>query len=198
MGPSSTHGALISLQRRPATKVVVFQCPQGALPMSRRPLAQRPRCRTILVLVPVSSMKTSLLASRPDCSAFHVGRASATSGRSCSMTCSVFFEADPMALEEPADRGLGRDQPKAIGYPLFKFHQGQVGLHRYKLQKPLRMGLQRRAALAPAPPRTDAPGLILQSYPAYRRRHAHSIKPRRFPPRHARSHFRYNAAAKIV
>ena|ERR1035438_6314627 len=133
MGPSSTHGALISLHRRPATKVVVFQCPQGALPMSRRPRAQRPRCRTILVLVPVSSMKTSLLASRPGCSAFHVCRASATSGRSCSAACSVFFEADPVPFEEPADRGLGRDQPKAIGYPLFKFYQGEVGLRGHKL-----------------------------------------------------------------
>ncbi len=193
MGPSSTHGALISLHRRPATKVVVFQCPQGALPMSRRPLAQRPRCRTILVLVPVSSMKTSSLASRAGCSAFHVCRASATSGRSRSAACSVFFEADPVPLEEPADRGLGRDQPKAIGYPLFKFHQGQVRLRRHKLQKPVCMGLQRRAALAPARPRTDAPGLILQLYPAYCRRHAHPIKPRRFPPRHTCSHFRHNA-----
>src|SRR5262249_28542654 len=78
-GPSNTQGALISLQRRPATKVVVLQWPQGALQISRGPLRQRPRVRTIFVLVPVSSMKTSFLASRLDCSAFHFRRASATS-----------------------------------------------------------------------------------------------------------------------
>ena len=41
---------------------MVFQWTQGALPISRRPLRQQPRVRTILVLVPVSSMKTSFLA----------------------------------------------------------------------------------------------------------------------------------------
>ena len=192
------QGALILLQRRPATKVVVFQWPQGVLPINRRPLRQRPRVRTILVLVPVSSMKTSLLASRPGWSAFHFCRACATSGRSCSAACSVFFEADPMPLEEPADRSLGRDQSKALANPLFKLLQGQIGFFRHKLQQPVRMRLQRRAALATARPRADAAGFIMQFYPAHRRRCAHPIMPSRLPPRRARRNFGHNAAAKIV
>ena len=44
-------------------KVWVFQCPNGALALSRWPFGLRPRSRVILVLVPVSSMKTSLCRS---------------------------------------------------------------------------------------------------------------------------------------
>jgi hypothetical protein len=198
MAPSNTKGALISSRRRPATKVVVFQWPQGALPISRRPLRQRPRVRTILVLVPVSSMKTSFLASRPSWSAFHFWRASATSGRSCSAARSVFFETDPMPLEEPADRSFGRDQTKTFPGPLFDLPQGEIGLLRHEFQQPVRMRLQRRAAPATTRLRTDAPGLIMQFRPAHRRRRAHPIKSRRLPPRRARRHLGRDTTAKIV
>ena len=72
------HGAVRAPQRSPATKVWVFQWPKGALERRRSPLSQRPRARVILVLVPVSSMKTSLCGSVPilGCrSAFHASRA---------------------------------------------------------------------------------------------------------------------------
>src|ERR1700678_4820108 len=71
--------------RSPATKVWVFQWPKEALERRRSPLSQRPRARVILVLVPVSSMKTSRCGSVPilGCrSAFHASR---TSGRSHSL-----------------------------------------------------------------------------------------------------------------
>src|SRR3954469_23044895 len=42
MGPSSTKGAMIPLARRPATKVVVFQCPCGAASTKRWPLRPQP------------------------------------------------------------------------------------------------------------------------------------------------------------
>ena len=43
MGASITNGAVRASQRRPAMKVWVFQCPNGALERSLRPLGQRPR-----------------------------------------------------------------------------------------------------------------------------------------------------------
>ena len=46
-------------QRRPAMKVCVFQCPNGTFESSLWPLRLRPRRRVILVVVPVSSRKTS-------------------------------------------------------------------------------------------------------------------------------------------
>src|ERR1700731_1700842 len=59
IGALTTKGAVSLSQRRPATKVWVIQCPKGALQRSRWPFAQRPRRRVILVVVPVSSRKTS-------------------------------------------------------------------------------------------------------------------------------------------
>src|SRR5580692_6583466 len=38
IGASMTKGAVSAPQRKPATKVCVFQCPKGALETSRRPL----------------------------------------------------------------------------------------------------------------------------------------------------------------
>ena len=63
IGASTTKGAVRPWHRSPAMKVWVFQCPNGALALSRWPFGLRPRSRVILVLVPVSSMKTSLCRS---------------------------------------------------------------------------------------------------------------------------------------
>jgi hypothetical protein len=57
MAPSTTQGALIPLQRRAPTKVIVFQWPFGTRPTKRSPRTQRPLNRTIFVLAAVSSMK---------------------------------------------------------------------------------------------------------------------------------------------
>jgi hypothetical protein len=48
-------------------KVWVIQCPKGAFARSRWPLRQRPRRRVILVVVPVSPMKTSRCGSSRMC-----------------------------------------------------------------------------------------------------------------------------------
>jgi hypothetical protein len=43
------HGAVIPLRRRPATRVVTFQCPCGTGANSRKPRVARPQRRAILV-----------------------------------------------------------------------------------------------------------------------------------------------------
>ena len=49
--------------RNAARKVAVFQWPCGTLSTSRSPFGAQPRRRVMLVLVQVSSMKTSRLGS---------------------------------------------------------------------------------------------------------------------------------------
>src|SRR3954467_10230350 len=117
MAPSRTKGAVRPSARNPAVKVVVFQCPQGCLPISLCPLGQRPWLRTILVLVPVSSMNTSRLAASPASPLFRRGPAEATWGRSCSAALGLFFEVDAMAREEAADRAVGGRNPKLVEDP---------------------------------------------------------------------------------
>src|SRR5262249_62390333 len=90
--------------RRAARKVRVRQRPWGALATSRRPLAQRPWVRVMLVLAQVSSMKTRRVGSIRPWYFFHCARRRATSGRSCSLACRLFFEADAFVLEEVPDR----------------------------------------------------------------------------------------------
>ena len=75
IGPSTTKGATILLWRRPATKVVVFQCPCGTWSINRMPRGQRPRSRTMLVEVAVSSMNTSRAGSNMPCSRIQRRRA---------------------------------------------------------------------------------------------------------------------------
>src|ERR1700674_1281634 len=105
MAPSSTNGATIPRCRRPATKVIVFQCPCGAYPISRSPRGQRPRSRTMLVLVQVSSINTSRAGSNMPCACIQRRRARTTSARCCSAACKVFFKADVAPIEEPPNRG---------------------------------------------------------------------------------------------
>lgn len=64
IGPSRIQGATMLVRRKPATKVVVFQCSKGMPTQSRGPRWQRPYRRAMLVLPQVSSMKSSLSGSR--------------------------------------------------------------------------------------------------------------------------------------
>ena len=63
MGPSNRQGASMRSLRKAARKVAVFHLPCGTLSTRRSPLGAQPRRRVILVLVQVSSMKTSRLGS---------------------------------------------------------------------------------------------------------------------------------------
>jgi len=63
----------------------------GALASSLSPLAHQPWVRVMLVLAQVSSIKTRCDASSLLWYFFHCSRRLATSGRSCSEACKLFF-----------------------------------------------------------------------------------------------------------
>jgi len=121
IGPSSTKGATIPRRRRPAMKVIVFQCPCGTWSINRMPRGQRPRSRTMAVLVEVSSINTSRAGSNMPCSRIQRRRARATSARSCSAARRLFFEADIVSLEQPPDRTAAAGDP-SLAHPLRRSH----------------------------------------------------------------------------
>src|SRR5208283_3582950 len=158
MGPSSTKGATIARRRRPAMKVIVFQCPWGTWSTNRMPREQRPRSRTMAVLVEVSSINTSRAGSNMPCSRIQSRRARTTSARCCSAAHRLFFEADIMPLEEPPHRAA------AAGDPTFAHYhndliQRQIRLLGDQPQQNVRVRLQRRDA-APARLGRNASGLV--------------------------------------
>ena len=77
----------------------------GKDPTNRSPRGQRPRSRTKLVLVAVSSINTNLAGSSRPCLRIQRRRARATSARSCSLARRLFFDGDIMSLEKSPDRG---------------------------------------------------------------------------------------------
>src|SRR5277367_2157148 len=158
MGPSSTKGATIARRRRPAMKVIVFQCPYGTWSVNRMPRGQRPRSRTMAVLVEVSSINTSLPGSNMPCSRIQHRRARTTSARCCSAAYRLFFEADIVPHEEPPHRAA------AAGNPTFAHYrndliQRQIRLFSNQPQQNGRVCLQRRDA-APARLGRNASGFV--------------------------------------
>src|SRR5208283_362583 len=104
--PSIRNGASMRSWRRAAIKVDVAQCPCGTAPKQRWPRRLQPYRRAILVLRAVSSMKTRRRRSHCGCSRRQSWRAAATSGRSCSAACVVFFRAQseaPQLVPEGVD-----------------------------------------------------------------------------------------------
>src|SRR5271156_4396126 len=146
IGASMTKGAIRASHRRPATKVCVFQCPNGAFERSRRPLGLRPRRRVILVVVPVSSRKITRCGSSRMIGwrvEVHSSRACFMSGRSCSLARRVFFEAIANADEPTRKRG-GIDLLVGGGGEFGRqLRHGDVGLLGDLLQKkrPMRFEL---------------------------------------------------------
>ena len=167
--------------RRPATKVVIFQWPCGTLATSRWPRGLRPRSLVMLVEVPVSSMKTSLLGSSRGCSCFHAVRARRTSSRSCSAACRLFFEADIVAVVEPPYR-TSAHHDTTLPQPAADFLQRQIRLGRCQFQQPLFVFVQRRALAAHRFGR-DRPGYSPTCNPLDRRARAHLENRRRFMAR---------------
>src|SRR6266478_8962463 len=102
----------------------------------------------ILVVAAVSSMKTSCFASRVSCSLRKALRAAATSGRSCSAACMLFFKGQVDVMEEPGN-------PRLAYLHLFfrqanlKLCKGTIRLSRHKLLHPIRMWFKRES-LVPA------------------------------------------------
>jgi hypothetical protein len=181
IGPSITKGATIPSWRKPATRVIVFQCPCGTDPTNRSPRRQRPRSLTILVLVAVSSMNTRRAGSSMLCFRSQRRRARATSARSCSLARRLFFDGDIMSLEKPPDRG-------AAAWNSLLAHRGndlvqrQIRLCGNQSQQPFRVLLQRRRAPA-ARLCLGASGVTPALQPFHRRTGAEAEAFGRFPPR---------------
>lgn len=136
-------GAVRPLMRSAATSVSVFQWPCGTLATRRSPRGERPRWLTILVVTAVSSMNTRRGASSSDCSAFSSARATATSGRSCSAACRVFFKRDVVALVEAPHRGRPGFQPLLRFEPRANLFKCQVWLRCHQIEQPLAIRLER-------------------------------------------------------
>src|ERR1700758_2879597 len=155
-----THGAVSAVERRAATKVVVFQCPCGTLPISRSPRGARPRRRAILVEVPFSSMNTRRSGSNLGWSSLQATRAAATSGRSCSAARTLFFKADAVAGKKTPNRPEPRLLLAFLEEPALDFQQRQVRLLPYQRKQPFLVFLQRRSALP-----LDGFGFVAAGFP---------------------------------
>lgn len=143
IGPSITRGATMPSWRRPATRVIVFQCPWGTDPTKRSPRRQRPVSLTILVLTAVSSINTSRAGLSMPCSRIHRRRARATSTRSCSAACRLFFNSDVVAVKKSPNRGTAAPNSSLVqrGNHLF---ESDVRPIRNQRQQPFCMLIQGR------------------------------------------------------
>src|SRR5579863_10693715 len=100
MGPSKTQGAVSRSQRKAPRKVSVRLWPCGASVRRRLPLGPQPRNGAMLVLIQVSSIKTSLFGSKWPCQDRQRARRRATSARACSSANSVFFKPKSFTPQE--------------------------------------------------------------------------------------------------
>ena len=108
-------------------KVIVFQAPSGTRPITLTPRGARPLRRTMLVVTAVSSRNTSLAGSSRPCSRIQRRRARATSARSRSAACKLFFKAEVVPLEKTRERAAAG--PNAVPSELSNsFFQGQIRL----------------------------------------------------------------------
>src|SRR5687767_4812221 len=127
-------------------------------------------------------MKTRREALSAGCSAFSSLRAAATSGRSCSAACRTFFERDLVAVVE-APNGAGGDSKLLLAAkPVTDLLKRQVGLLRHEIEQPLRVRLERRAAVPGAGFCRDAALSLPPVQPTYRRRGCKLEHTRHLPP----------------
>src|ERR1039457_7053560 len=132
-------------------------------------------------------MNTKRGALREGCSAFSAARAAATSGRSCSAACRVFFKRDLVTIVEAPDRARSNLELLRATEPQADVIKRQVRLRGDKIEQPLLMLVQRRAAMAGAGLGLDAAGRRPAIEPADRRRGADVPPPARcHPPRRSR------------
>src|SRR5262245_30431308 len=95
-------------------------------------------------------MKTRRGACSLRCSAFSAARSAATSGRSCSAACSVFFEGDAVTVEEAPDRADAGLLLSLRAQPRADLLKRQVRFRGDQIDQPLPVHLQRRAAVTGA------------------------------------------------
>src|SRR6516164_10897970 len=141
-------GAVILLWRKPAMKVMVSHSPCGTGRTSRSPRGQRPRTRTIFVVIAVSSINTSRVVSRNPCCRIQSRRARATSFRCRSAAQRLFFIGEVMTLEKSPERGSAARNPLLVHRRDY-FVQGPILLLGHQSKDPIRVLLQDRTA-APA------------------------------------------------
>ena len=151
-----------------------------------------------MVEAPVSSMNTNRQGSRSGCWTNQACRRAATSGRSCSAACAVFFEADPAALEEPP-QGADAHRYAALEQQGLQLGQRHIRplFHRAQKKASLRLDPARAAVsalrsgpdLAPIPPKTN---------PTNRARNTHTKTRRSLSSGGPRSNCLDNTNPKIV
>src|SRR5271155_470235 len=167
MAPSTTIGAVILLCRKAATKVIVSHLPSGTRSINLTPRGARPLSRTILVLTAVSSINTSRAGSSMPCSRIQRFRARATSARSRSEACRLFFKGDVMPAKKPRKGALAG--PNLLLEQLHKrLLQGQVRSFGNESQYPFCVRLQRRHA-TPARLRRGTAAIVPALQPFNRR-----------------------------
>jgi hypothetical protein len=113
----------------------------------------------MLVVAQVSSMNTSRSGLNSGCRARQARRAAATSGRSCSAACWVFFSRQPGGGEEAANPGpAGRDP--LIRQPVAQLGDREVRLGRQQRAQSLAVRRERGPFPAPDPVRLDRAALV--------------------------------------
>lgn len=157
-------GAVMPVKRRAPVKVVVFQWPCGTGERHRIPRLARPRSRAIFVEAPVSSMNTRCVGSRSGCASNQARRRAATSGRSCSLACAVFFDGNGMAVEKSPHRARGKAGAMFLPQQRRQFDESDIHLALDRRQDDVAIGFNamrspvatllpraRRASLTPFP-----------------------------------------------
>ena len=189
-------GAVILSCRIAAMKVIVFQAPSGTRPTTLIPRGARPLSRTMLVVTAVSSRNTSLAGSSRPCSRIQRRRARATSARSRSAACRLFFKGDPVPVKKARQRAAAGSNamPSEL---CSSFYQGQVRLTRNHRHDAFRPVFEWRNAAA-ARLRRDAPTFIPALHPLDDRTHTHAKMLGGFMPRCACFNHPDNALTQVT
>src|SRR5207249_7429043 len=103
----------------------------------------------------VSSMNTSFLGSSPACILRQALRAAATSGRSCSAACRLFFKGQVQMPQKSEDRRKA-DLNLVLRQSGCNLRQRNIGLLRHPLSDPLLVRGQSVALVTAKLRRTDA------------------------------------------
>ena len=177
-------------------KVIVSQLPNGTRPITLTPRGARPLSRTMLVVTAVSSRNTSLAGSSSPCSRIQRRRARATSARSRSAACRLFFKGDVVPVKKARERAAAGSN--AIASELCSsFLQSQVRLLRNHCHYAFRLPFQGRSA-TPARLRRGAPTLIPALHPLDDRAHSNSKMLGGFMPRCAGFNHVDNALTQVT
>src|SRR6266404_1045014 len=144
----------------------------------------------------VSSMNTSFLGSSPVCILRHALRAAATSGRSCSAACRLFFKGEIQMAKESEDRGLANDH-LPLGQSRLKLGQREVRSRRNPSRNPFLMPFKSIAFISAKLRRTDTSASSpTRQKPAYRT-YAHATKTGNLSIGMARLDRLHDAAAQV-